>query len=71
MVVPSMACHQSQSLLFLPLALIIFLGAAFSLRAYTEIFIGPPTQVLDQGELEKRAHLTLYGHVLPLLGLIF
>nr|YP_010184810.1 NADH dehydrogenase subunit 4 [Nipponacmea fuscoviridis]QHE50294.1 NADH dehydrogenase subunit 4 [Nipponacmea fuscoviridis]QVH34247.1 NADH dehydrogenase subunit 4 [Nipponacmea fuscoviridis] len=71
MVLPSIASHQSHSLLLLPLALMMFLGAAFSLSAYVEIFMGPPAQVADQGDLEKGSHLTLYAHLTPLLGLMF
>nr|USS60643.1 NADH dehydrogenase subunit 4 [Nipponacmea nigrans] len=71
MMLPSISAHESHFLLFLPLALMMFLGAAFSYSVYVEIFMGTQRQAVVLADLEKGSHLTLYGHVVPLLGLMF
>nr|USS60637.1 NADH dehydrogenase subunit 4 [Nipponacmea sp. JM-2022] len=70
MVVPSIMAHETHYLLIFPMAVMMFMGAAFSLNIYVELFQGSSNQTLQMKDLDKVGHLSLYGHVVPLLGLM-
>nr|YP_492561.1 NADH dehydrogenase subunit 4 [Lottia digitalis]ABC00933.1 NADH dehydrogenase subunit 4 [Lottia digitalis] len=68
--IPAMLSHESHHILLFPLAGMMFLSATFSFSLYVELFQGSSSQVLPRKDIEKIAHLSMYSHVMPLLGLM-
>nr|YP_010266100.1 NADH dehydrogenase subunit 4 [Scurria scurra]UHY95074.1 NADH dehydrogenase subunit 4 [Scurria scurra] len=70
MALPAIFSHESHSILIIPLVGMMYLSAVFSLSIFTELFQGTPSQTSTHSDVEKVAHLTLYAHSGPLLGMM-
>nr|YP_010447213.1 NADH dehydrogenase subunit 4 [Lottia goshimai]UTM92221.1 NADH dehydrogenase subunit 4 [Lottia peitaihoensis] len=72
LVVPSMLSNSGHFILLFPVSVMMFLGAVFSLGVYVELTQGKSSmETLCFSDVEKVAHLSLFSHVVPLMGLMF